>query len=251
MSRRHPTPRGPGLVLRSSGSGTGWGARLTHALERIIDADALQRGRRVARSGYVLSLRITPGAVRGVVQGSQPDPFETVCSVRELDKYDRAEIVAQVRAEPGVLTSLASGVVPASLAERLLPADSADLDFECSCPDYSWPCKHGAALLLLAAQEVGSRPLQILALRGLAVESLVEAVAATPDEDSVPAAAEGADAFAVRGTLPRLPEPAADAEPAMELLDTSRLRGVLRLWGPDTSHAERELRALYGRFMAD
>ncbi|GAA4812846.1 SWIM zinc finger family protein [Tomitella cavernea] len=248
MSSRRTSPRGPGLVLRFADGGTGWGGRLARVLERIIEADALRSGRRVARSGQVLSLRVTPGAVRGVVQGSQPDPFETVCAVRELDGYDRAEIVAQVRAEPGILTALASGEVPESLAERLLPADSADLDFDCTCPDYSWPCKHGAALLLLTAQEVGVRPLQILAWRGLAVDSLVEAVATATDEEP---ARVGGDPFAVRGSLPPMPGPDAGAGPAIDRLDTSRLRAVLRLWDPDTSHAERDLRGLYRRFMAD
>ncbi|WP_182348114.1 SWIM zinc finger family protein [Tomitella gaofuii] len=250
MSPRRIPPRGPGLVLRSAG-GTGWGGRLARTVERIVDADVLRRGRTVARSGQVLSLQVTPGAVRGVVQGSQPDPFETVCAVRELDGYDRAEIVAQVRAEPGILTALASGEVTESLAERLLPADSADLDFDCSCPDYSWPCKHGAALLLLTAQEVGVRPLQILAWRGLTVDSLVEAVAAATDEGPTTAAATGDDPFAVRGTLPPMPGPDAGAGPAVDRLDTARLRAALRLWGADTSHAERDLRALYRRFMAD
>ncbi len=271
MSRRRTPPRGPGIVLRSgfaSGAGAaGWGGRLAGRLERIIDPDRLRKGRRVARSGYVLSLQVAAGEVRGAIQGSQPDPFETVCTVRELDRYDRAEIAAQVRAEPGVLTALASGQVPESLAERLLPADSADLDFDCTCPDAGWPCKHGAALLLLTAQEIGARPLQILTWRGLDVESLIEAVArngpaecAAHGDDGAPGeggpsgaagrpGGGGGDPFAMQGPSPPLPDAGSGAAPAMDLLDTARLRAALRLWGPDTADAERELRRLYERFM--
>lgn len=266
MSRRRTTPpRGPGIVLRGGlgpGAGaTGWGGRLAGRLERIIDPDRLQKGRRVARSGFVLSLQVNPGEVRGTIQGSQPDPFDTVCTVRELDRYDRAEIAAQVRAEPGVLTALASGHVPESLAERLLPADSADLDFDCTCPDFGWPCKHGAALLLLTAQEVGSRPLQILTWRGLDVESLIEAVAQDPGDGAAPGAGAlagpgggspgdgGRDPFAMRGPRPPLPDCGPGGRPAMDLLDAARLRAALRLWGADTSGAERELRGMYESFM--
>ncbi len=249
MTRRRPSPRGPGLVLRHAGAGgSGWGARLTGAFEGMLDAERMRRGRAVARSGQVLSLGVSPGRVHAAVQGSQPDPFETVLTVRELDRYDRAEVAAQVRAEPGMLTALASGSVPASLAERLVPADTADIDFECTCPDPGWPCKHGVAVALLAAQEFDARPMRLLTWRGVEVDMLIEAVAEGDgaDTDGAPGAAAAApDAFAPPRPLP--PQPAPGEEPALEILDTAALRAALRLWGDDTGPAEAELARMYRR----
>lgn len=271
MSSRRRTPRGPGIVLRGIGAGTGsgWSERIVGRLGSILDEERLRRGRQVARSGYVLSLRVGRGVVRGEVQGSQPDPFEPTFTVRELDRYDRAELVEQVRAAPGVLASLAAGVVPPELADRLLPADSADIDFDCTCPDFGWPCKHAAALALLTAQEVEDRPMQMLKLRGVDVTMLIDAIAAEGDEGA--ADGDGADAdvggrdrdagdagdhrgaelFAPRGPLPPLPVPPEDASAAIDLLDTVRLRAALRLWGPETADAEAELERMYRRLTGE
>ena len=48
-----------------------------------------------------------------------------------------------------------------------------DVVMRCSCPDWSRPCKHMAAVLLLLGEEVARRPAALLALRGVDVEDLV------------------------------------------------------------------------------
>ena len=48
-----------------------------------------------------------------------------------------------------------------------------DVAMRCSCPDWSRPCKHMAAVLLLLGEEVARRPATLLALRGVDVEALV------------------------------------------------------------------------------
>ena len=66
-----------------------------------------------------------------------------------------------------------------------------DVSMRCSCPDWSRPCKHMAAVLLLLGEEVARRPATLLALRGVDVEALVPPDApdgpetyAVPDTDS-------------------------------------------------------------------
>lgn len=56
-----------------------------------------------------------------------------------------------------------------------------DVVMRCSCPDWSRPCKHMAAVLLLLGEEVARRPATLLALRGVDVETLVP-----PDEPGEP-----------------------------------------------------------------
>ena len=56
----------------------------------------------------------------------------------------------------------------------LFPARRAELATECSCPDWSNPCKHIAAVYYLLGEEFDRDPFLIFRLRGLSREGLVE-----------------------------------------------------------------------------
>ena len=243
---------GPGIALGSQPGGFGaswWARRMVEVMEQMLDSERLRKGRQVARAGKVLSVEITPGLVRGDVQGSQIEPFRASLSMRALDRYDRAELVDQLRATPGSLSALATGAVPAELANRLLPSDTGDLDFDCTCPDYSWPCSHAAALVYLAAQRLETEPLAILTLRGMDLDTLIDAVGAA-GEAAAPAHPTAVGHFGGDGALPLLPpEREDDATPAPELLDAPLLRSALRVFGPELDGAEEDLAYLYRRMM--
>jgi len=49
----------------------------------------------------------------------------------------------------------------------LLPKESRDLQTECSCPDWSNPCKHIAAVFYLMAEAFDSNPFLLFRLRGM------------------------------------------------------------------------------------
>lgn len=250
-----------GLVLRGIGAGTGLGARLTAVLDESLDADRMRRGRSIGRSGAVSSMRIGSGAVSGEVSGSQLRDFSACFRVRPLDVQDRAELVDTVRGAPGALSALASGSVPDELAARLLPADMDDLGFGCTCPDEGRGCKHAVALALLAAQDIQRAPVRLLALRGVDLAVLIDAAsgsvggsegdrAAGAGPESRAGPQHAADLFEPATVLPPLPVPPADGT-ALDLLDTARLRSLLRLWVSETGQAERELESMYRRITAD
>ena len=243
---------GSGIPLSGQPGGFGaswWARRLIAVMEELLDEDLLRKGRKIARAGKVLSVEITPGLVRGDVQGSQIEPFRSSMSFRVLDKYDRAELVEQLRSTPGALSGLATGAVSAELADLLLPADTGDLDFDCTCPDYSWPCGHAAALAYLAAQRLETEPLAILTLRGMDLDTLIDAVG-TSIAGVSPAKSGAVDHFGEGAVLPLPPpEPEADASSAMELLDSALLRSALRVFGPELHGAEGDLAHLYRRMM--
>jgi uncharacterized Zn finger protein len=52
------------------------------------------------------------------------------------------------------------------LKQPLFPASADELTMECSCPDWSVPCKHVAATLYLLAEAFDRDPFLILAWRG-------------------------------------------------------------------------------------
>jgi uncharacterized Zn finger protein len=164
---------------------TWWGKQFVAAMEGIADTGRLARGRNYARTGQVLSVQFETGRVTGIVQGSQLEPFTAQVLLAPLRGEERAELVALVRSAPGLLSALISGEVPRSLGPILLPATVRDLDFECTCPDDGWPCKHAAAVLYLVAEELDLRPVTLLKLRGLTLDELIGLIdAAQPGDGS-------------------------------------------------------------------
>jgi uncharacterized Zn finger protein len=58
----------------------------------------------------------------------------------------------------------------------LFPERLRDLKTDCSCPDWSNPCKHIAAVYYLLGEEFDRDPFLIFKLRGLSREELVERI---------------------------------------------------------------------------
>ncbi|MGB6180186.1 MAG: SWIM zinc finger family protein [Rhodococcus sp. (in: high G+C Gram-positive bacteria)] len=216
---------------RGTFGSTWWGKQFVKTVEEIADAGRLSRGRTYARGGQVISLALRPGRIDGDVQGSQVEPFSASVTIAVLDPYDLDELMSMVKDSPGMLTELASGSVPLALGPRLLLSSASQLDFDCTCPDSGWPCKHAAALTYLAAEQIDEDPTRLLALRGIDLDALVgfvEDAEQTVDPD---------DHFGDRTVLPALPDP--PFVPAVDDLEASLLRVALRTADVD----EREIRS--------
>src|SRR5689334_4721627 len=81
-----------------------WASRWIDALERLVDAGRLQRGRSYARSGQVLNLDLKPGHVGSRVQGSRATPYRVSIEVTPLD--DRAwDAVADAMAAQAIFAA--------------------------------------------------------------------------------------------------------------------------------------------------
>ncbi|MFC9892160.1 SWIM zinc finger family protein [Nocardia sp. NPDC127579] len=239
--KRLPVRGGVEARSRRGGFGrTWWGKALIEAVEAMAEPGRLARGRTYARSGQVVSYRIEPGAVTAEVQGSQPRPFTAVFAVRALREEELDLLIDTIRAAPGMLADIASGALPIGLGPLLLPTTAADLDFECTCPDPGWPCKHVAAVCYLLAERLDERPREILTLRGLDLDTLIAGIERDPQP------AESADPYGDEAVLPDLPKP--EFCPALDDLDPTLLRRAMRMSSEDESMAAaglRELRALY------
>ena len=129
-----------------------------------------------------------------------------------------------------MLAEIVSGSVPQQLGPLLLPQTASELDFDCTCPDPGWPCKHVAAVALLTAEEIDERPLGILTLRGVDLDTLIAGVEREPAEITD-------DLYGDRRDLPDLP--AVEFRPAPDDLDPLLLRKALR----ETAADEREVAA--------
>ncbi|MEC3913028.1 SWIM zinc finger family protein [Nocardia sp. CDC160] len=219
---------------------TWWGRAFLEAVEQVADQGRLARGRSYARTGQVVNYRLEPGLVSAEVQGSQPRPFISVLTMRQLRDDRLTELVDLVRSTPGTLGEIAAGTLPKTLGPLLLPTTASELDFSCSCPDSGWPCKHVAAVCYVIAERLDEHPTELLTLRGVDLDDLIGSV-----QRQTPAM-ESADPYGNDIALPALPKP--EFRPAPDDLDAVLLRQALRMTAEDEQQVAaglRQLRALY------
>jgi uncharacterized Zn finger protein len=187
---------------------TWWAKRWIDVLESFDLGTRLQRGRSYARSGQVLSITVTSGAVEAKVQGSRPSPYEITMQVKPLSKADWSKLAAVVSSQAIFGAKLLGGKMPLDIETAfkdaglsLFPQKVNDLKTECSCPDWSNPCKHIAAVYYLLGEEFDRDPFLIFQLRGMNREEFLKLLGQT-----VPAA----DATAKEEVSPEpLPDSAA------------------------------------------
>lgn len=165
-----------------------WAKRWIAALEALNLGGRLSRGRSYARSGQVLSIEIDRQRVAATVQGSRPKPYEVSIGVTALSRSDWTKLTRVLSGSPLHVAKLIAGEMPEDMETlfgeagiTLFPARASELRTECSCPDWSNPCKHIAAVYYLLGEEFDRDPFLIFKLRGVAREDLASIVgSATP-----------------------------------------------------------------------
>jgi uncharacterized Zn finger protein len=149
-------------------------------LESVGFGGRLQRGKRYARTGQVISMDVTAGQVTASVQGSRAKPYKVfiVTQVLSADEWDAAETVMSKSAV--FMAKLLAGDMPEEIEEAfvgssgpLLPESADAFDSACSCPDWENPCKHIAAVYFLLAEAFDRDPFLIFKWRGRDKETLL------------------------------------------------------------------------------
>ncbi len=157
-----------------------WARRWIEVLESFDIGARLQRGRAYARRGQVLSIEIGKGTVSAEVQGSRPTPYQVRIKVETLSRANWRRLAQALGRQALFAANLLAGKMPEDIEYAfqaadlsLFPDKSKDLRTECSCPDWSNPCKHIAAVYYLLGEEFDRDPFLIFRLRGLEREELV------------------------------------------------------------------------------
>ncbi len=186
---------------RRGGFGRSWWARRwIETLESFNIGARLGRGRSYARRGQVLSIEIEDGMVTASVQGSRVRPYRVTVNVETLAGADWGKLIASLSEHPIFMAQLLSGRMPEDIEDifrdaglSLFPDRRSDLETDCSCPDWSNPCKHIAAVYLLLGEEFDRDPFLIFRLRGMDRERLLGLFdnQATENETEVPGDTHG------------------------------------------------------------
>ena len=157
-----------------------WAKRWNAVLESFHIGARLGRGRSYARSGQVLSIDIEKGLVRAKVQGSRTKPYDIAIQVKPLSESDWKKLTQALSRQVIFAAKLLSGEMPQDIEQvfkdsglSLFPDKQKELVTNCSCPDWSNPCKHIAAVYYLLGEEFDRNPFLIFKLRGKDREELL------------------------------------------------------------------------------
>lgn len=167
-----------------------WAKRWIETLERFNIGARLGRGRSYARQGQVLEIEITPGEVKAKVQGSERRPYRVSIKLKPLSAADWQKLTAALAEEVRFSAKLLAGEMPDDIEQlfaaeglSLFPKAHNDLVTDCSCPDYSNPCKHIAAVYYLLGEAFDNDPFLMFRLRGMERDALLAQLGETVDED--------------------------------------------------------------------
>ena len=120
------------------------------------------------------------GLVRAEVQGSRPRPYEVSIKVKRLTSASWNKVAKALSQQAIFAAKLLSGQMPQDIEKvfeqvgsTLFPEKLHDLVTDCSCPDWSNPCKHTAAVFYLLGEEFDRDPFLIFKMRGMSREELI------------------------------------------------------------------------------
>lgn len=176
-----------------------WAKRWINVLEAFDLGGRLQRGRSYARGGQVLSIAVEKGAISATVQGSRPVPYKIKMQVKALKPAEWKKLAGAASSQAIFAAKLLAGEMPQEIESAfrdvglsLFPERLNDLKTDCSCPDWSNPCKHIAAVYYLLGEEFDRDPFLIFKMRGMEREDFLAMIvepsgASGPDEDTATA----------------------------------------------------------------
>ncbi len=144
---------------------TWWAKRWNAVLESFNIGARLDRGRRYARQGQVLNIKISKGLVVARVQGSRPTPYEVAIQVKPLADAEWKQLADALAQQAIHVAKLLAGEMPQDMEDvfkqaglSLFPTRLGDLMTKCSCPDSFEPVQAHRGRLLPARRGVRPRP---------------------------------------------------------------------------------------------
>jgi uncharacterized Zn finger protein len=231
-----------------------WARRWIEVLESFNIGARLTRGKSYARRGQVLSIKIETGLVRAKVQGSSSTPYSVTIKIRTLTGSEWDLLAKKLAQKPIFAAKLLAGEMPEELESvfmeaglSLFPEKIDDLDTDCSCPDWSVPCKHIAAVYYLMAEEFDRYPFLLFKLRGVDMDDFMSVLGHAEPEEEVKLGAEmkaGAELEPPSSKARTAPLPVLEEGEAYTLSPEPLPLDLDTFWGKVFERTEKEMETL-------
>ena len=141
----------------------------------------LERARKYAKEGNVLSIEFKGPEVLAKVQGTAPEPYELTLSIDPFTEEDWNYIVETMAQEAIYSAQLLAGEMPHNIEKvftanglSLFPFTLSDIRSRCSCPDPQNPCKHIGAVYYQLGDRFSEDPFVLFQLRGRSKEQILD-----------------------------------------------------------------------------
>lgn len=141
----------------------------------------LERARKYAKEGNVLSIEFKGPEVLAKVQGTAPEPYELSLSIDPFSEEDWNYIVETMAQEAIYSAQLLAGEMPHNIEKvftanglSLFPFTLSDIRSRCSCPDPQNPCKHIGAVYYQLGDRFSEDPFVLFQLRGRSKEQILD-----------------------------------------------------------------------------
>jgi uncharacterized Zn finger protein len=141
----------------------------------------LERARKYAKEGNVLSIEFKGPEVLAKVQGTAPEPYELSLSIDPFSEEDWNYVVVTMATEAIYSAQLLAGEMPHNIEKvftanglSLFPFTLSDIHSRCSCPDPQNPCKHIGAVYYQLGDRFSEDPFVLFQLRGRTKEQILD-----------------------------------------------------------------------------
>jgi len=155
---------------------TPWGRWFVDVLDSYQMGERLERGRRYANAGKVLSLELKDCKAIAKVEGNYSPFYKVIISFSPLAEAEK--VYKLIEKDPQLMARIAAGELPETFLQKLkkdgidlIPRRWREMKRACTCPDYGDPCKHMAALYYIIAGEIDANPHILFRLRGMDLSS--------------------------------------------------------------------------------
>jgi len=150
LKKKNPSIK-PIVIEGGTIARTWWGKSWNLNLERYADySNRIGRGRSYVRHGAVLDLKISSGQVESLVQGTRSKPYTVIIKIKGIKKK-----------------------IWQNMKAALFPSPE-EIEFNCSCPDWAYMCKHVAATLYGIGTRLDDSPSLFFKLRKVNIDDLIQ-----------------------------------------------------------------------------
>lgn len=188
---------------------TFWGKAWCEHLEKFSDfANRLPRGRTYVRNGSVCHLEIQKGKIAAKVCGS--DLYIIDVKIKTLAEAKWKSLKARIAGGVGSLLELLQGKMSSQVMTHVTDKEHglfphpAEIELDCSCPDWAGMCKHVAAAMYGIGARLDEKPELLFLLRGvdhtelIGVETAAAVISKTPAKSARTLEADSiADVFGI------------------------------------------------------